>query len=424
MCARCHARAARIGDDYVHGKPLQDSHRLATLDEGLYWSDGQIRDEVYEWGSFMQSRMQAKGVTCSDCHDPHTLELRRPGNDVCAQCHQPAKYDASAHTHHAKGTRAAECVACHMPTTTYMRIDDRHDHSLRIPRPDLSAKLGTPNACNACHAKKTPQWAAEAIRGWTARAPAGYQTFGEALQAATAGAPGARGALMTIADDPAQPAIARASALERLGRMLSPSSLPTVTKALNDPDPVVRLAAVEAIGATDAATSVRYLPRMLNDPVRSIRIEAARALAGPTEARLAATDRDAFAKALAEYVAVQNYNADRSEGRMSLAGLYATRGDLRTRDCRIPQGARDRSHLGRSAGESRRRLSCARRRRRKSRPCCAKASRKRRAPRRCITRWGFRTSGRSVQPTPCASSARRRSSRRTTPATLTCTRSR
>ncbi len=328
MCARCHARAARIADDYVHGKPLQDSHRLATLDEGLYWSDGQIRDEVYEWGSFMQSRMQAKGVTCSDCHDPHTLELRRPGNDVCAQCHQAAKYDASAHTHHAKGTRAAECVACHMPTTTYMRIDDRHDHSLRIPRPDLSAKLGTPNACNACHAKKTPQWAAEAIRGWTARAPAGYQTFGEALQAATAGAPGARGALMTIADDPAQPAIARASALQRLGQVLSPSSLPTVIKALNDPDSVVRLAAVEAIGTTDAATRVRYLPRMLNDPVRVIRIEAARALAGPTEARLAATDRDAFAKALAEFVAVQNYNADRLEGRMSLAGLYATRGDF------------------------------------------------------------------------------------------------
>ena len=328
MCARCHARAARIGDDYVPGKPLQDTHRLAMLDEGLYWSDGQIRDEVYEWGSFMQSRMQAKGVTCSDCHDPHTLDLRRPGNDVCAQCHQSEKYDASAHTHHAKGTRAAECVACHMPTTTYMRIDDRHDHSVRIPRPDLSVKLGTPNACNACHAKKTPQWAADAIRGWTARAPVGYQTFGEALQAGTAGAPGARGALMTVAENPAQPAIARASALQRLGQMLSPSSLPTVIKALNDPDAVVRLAAVDALGSTDATTRLLYLPRMLNDRVRIIRIAAARALAGPTEARLAATDRDAFAKALAEYVAMQTYNADRPEGRMSLAGLSATRGDF------------------------------------------------------------------------------------------------
>jgi tetratricopeptide (TPR) repeat protein len=270
--------------------------------------------------------MQAKGVTCSDCHDPHTLELRRPGSDVCAQCHQPAKYEAPAHTHHAKGTPAAECVACHMPTTTYMRIDDRHDHSLRIPRPDLSAALGNAKP-DTCHAKKSPQWAADAIRGWTGHAPVGYQAFGEALRAGTAGAPGARGALMTIADDTAQPGIARASALERLGRMLSPSSLPSLTRALNDPDALVRLAAVEGIGTTDAATRLRYLPRMLNDPVRSIRIEAARALAGPTEARSATTERDAFAKALAEYVAVQTYNADRPEGRMNLGNLYAMRGD-------------------------------------------------------------------------------------------------
>ena len=133
MCARCHARAARISDDGVHGKPPHDTHRLAMLDEGLYWTDGQIRDEVYEWGSFVQSRMSAAGVTCSDCHEPHTQALRRPGNEVCAQCHQPAKYDAASHTHHPPGTPGAACVSCHMPTTTYMQIDVRHDHSLRDP---------------------------------------------------------------------------------------------------------------------------------------------------------------------------------------------------------------------------------------------------------------------------------------------------
>ena len=327
MCARCHARAARLSDDYVHGKPLLDTHRLSLLEEGLYWNDGQIRDEVYEWGSFVQSRMHAKGVTCADCHDPHTQALRRPGNDLCAQCHQPAKYDGDAHTHHAKGTPGAACVACHMPTTTYMQVDARHDHSLRIPRPDLSAKLGMPNACNACHAKKSPQWAADAIRRWTGRTPVGYQNFAETLRAGTLGAPGARGALMALVDDPAQPAIVRASAIDRLGRMLSPSSLPAVMRALNDADPVVRLAAVEAISATDDATRLRYLPRMLADPVKSVRIEAARALAGPTEARIATADRAAFAKAADEYVAVQIYNADRLESRMNLGNYYATRGD-------------------------------------------------------------------------------------------------
>ena len=184
-CARCHGRAGRISDDYVHGGPLLDSHRLALLDEGLYWNDGQMRDEVYNWGSFVQSRMYAQGVTCSDCHDPHSLKLREPGNGVCAQCHAPAKYDAPAHTHHTAGTTGAACAACHMPTTTYMVVDPRHDHSLRIPRPDLSVKLGVPNACNNCHAKQKPQWAADAIVKWTGKTPAGYQRFAEALHAGT-----------------------------------------------------------------------------------------------------------------------------------------------------------------------------------------------------------------------------------------------
>ena len=142
MCARCHGRASRISDDYVHGKPPQDTHRLALLEDGLYWNDGQMRDEVYNWGSFAQSRMHAQGVTCSDCHEPHSLQLRAPGNGVCAQCHLPAKFDTARHTHHADGTPGAACAACHMPTTTYMGVDPRHDHSLRIPRPEVAAQAG------------------------------------------------------------------------------------------------------------------------------------------------------------------------------------------------------------------------------------------------------------------------------------------
>jgi predicted CXXCH cytochrome family protein len=326
-CAVCHARAARISDEIATGKPLQDSHRLARLDEGLYYPDGQIRDEVYEWGSFVQSRMNAKGVTCSDCHDPHSLSLRQPGNAVCATCHQAAKYDAPSHTHHTKGSAGAACVACHMPTTTYMRIDARHDHSLRIPRPELSGALGAPSACGSCHAKNGAQWAADAIKTWTGKAPGGFQAYGNALHAGDLGAPGARGALLTVLDDSNAPAIARASAIDRLGRMLSPSTLPAVTRALNDSDSVVRLAAVEAIGGTDPETRVRYLTRMLNDPVKAVRIEAARVLAGPAEGGIPNLDRGTFQRALDEYVATQVYNADRPEAHLNLGNLYVVRGD-------------------------------------------------------------------------------------------------
>ena len=152
-----------------------------------------------------------------------SLKLRAPGNAVCAQCHLPAKFDTAQHTHHAEGTPGAACAACHMPTTTYMGVDARHDHSLRIPRPDVSATLGTPNACNDCHAKQTAQWAADAILRWTGKPPASYQDFGAALRAGSLGAPGARGALLRLIEDKAEPALVRASAIERLGRLATPS---------------------------------------------------------------------------------------------------------------------------------------------------------------------------------------------------------
>ena len=327
MCARCHARASRLSDDYVHGASPLDSHRLSLIEDGLYWSDGQMRDEVYNWGSFVQSRMYAKGVTCSDCHDPHSLALRAPGNAVCAPCHQPAKYDATTHTHHPGGTAGAACAACHMPTTTYMVVDPRHDHSMRVPRPDLTAKLGTPNACSNCHAKQSAQWAADAITRWTGKSPTGYQRFAEAFAAAVDGAPGARGALLALIDDKEQPAIVRASAIARFARWMTPTTIPAVTRALNDPDALVRLAAVEALGDAEPALRERYLPRMLGDPVRAVRAEAARALAGSNEARLPSNDRLAFDKALGEYVAMQTYNADRPEGRTNLGNLHVSRGD-------------------------------------------------------------------------------------------------
>ena len=326
-CARCHARASRISDDYVHGKPPLDTRRLALLDDNLYWNDGQMRDEVYNWGSFVQSRMHAQGVTCSDCHEPHSLKLRAPGNAACAQCHLPAKFDTAQHTHHAAGTPGAACAACHMPATIYMGVDARHDHSLRIPRPDVSVKLGTPNACNSCHTKQNAQWAADAIGRWTGKPPTSYQNFGAALRAGSRAAPGARGALLTLIEDKAQPALVRASAVQRLGRLPTPVIIEALARELNDPDPLVRLAAVEALAGAEPATRQRYLPRMLADPVRTVRIEAARALAGASESQLAEGDRAMFTKALAEYVAAQTYNADRPEGRMNLGNLHAQRND-------------------------------------------------------------------------------------------------
>jgi tetratricopeptide (TPR) repeat protein len=325
-CARCHARRGQYSDAWHAGQPFGDGFRAALIEPGLYHVDGQQRDEVYNYGSFLQSRMHAKGVTCSDCHDPHSGKQRAPGNAACAQCHAAAKYDVPAHTHHATGSKGAECAACHMPTTTYMVIDPRHDHSFRIPRPDRTLALGVPNACNRCHTKESAKWAADTIVKWFPQSKPGFQTFAEALDAGDRGAPGAQGALLRIADDRAQPAIARASALQRLGRYLGPVTLPSVRNALNDPDPAVRAAAASVLSGADAATRARLLARLLDDPVRQVRMDAALALAGEPEARLSADDRAGLARALDEYVAAQRFNADRPEAQAALGTLYAMRG--------------------------------------------------------------------------------------------------
>ena len=152
-CARCHSRRQQLKEDYVAGSELLDHYEPSLLHEGLYHSDGQILDEVYVYGSFLQSKMHREGVRCTDCHDPHTTELKFPGNRLCSQCHLPGKYDVPAHHHHPVDSPGASCVECHMPETTYMVVDPRRDHSIRVPRPDLSVELGTPNACNRCHTK-------------------------------------------------------------------------------------------------------------------------------------------------------------------------------------------------------------------------------------------------------------------------------
>ncbi len=323
MCARCHSRRGAIREDFVHGQPLGDDYRVALLDQELYFPDGQIKGEVYEYGSFVQSKMYHAGVTCSDCHEPHNLKLRADGNGVCLQCHSAPRYDSSKHHFHQMGSPGARCVECHMPTRTYMVIDARRDHSLRIPRPDLSVKLGTPNACTNCHQEKPAQWAADAIEKWYGRTPVGFQHFAAALEAGTQETPEAPQSLTALASDRAQPAIARATALSMLSN-LAPSPIDAAIRdGITDPSPLVRSAAARALANSDPAASAMTLAPLLSDPVRSVRIETAEVLAGPPSGAFPANDADALASATDEYIAAQSLNADRPEAHLDLGSLYA-----------------------------------------------------------------------------------------------------
>jgi Tfp pilus assembly protein PilF len=328
-CAPCHSRRQQFSDDLAHAHQFLDAFRPSLLEPGLYHADGQQHDEVYTYASFLQSRMHAAGVTCSDCHNPHTLKLRAASNAVCAQCHAPETFDTPTHHHHVAGSKGSECAACHMPTTSYMVVDPRHDHSLRIPRPDRTHMLGTPNACNQCHADKPASWAIEAIKSWYPSPKPGYQGFAEAFDLADRAAPGAQAALTRVVDDSSESSIARASAIVRLGHFLSSKSLAAIAKALKDPDASVRMAAVGAFANSDPQTRLTLLTPLLADEARIVRMDAARGLAGEAEQHLNPEDRKRFEDALDEYVAGQQFNAERPEAQVNLANLYLARGKVK-----------------------------------------------------------------------------------------------
>jgi Tfp pilus assembly protein PilF len=326
-CAACHARRRVIAKDAAPGEKFLDSYAPALLESGLYHADGQIDGEVFEYGSFVQSRMHHAGVTCSDCHDPHSLALRAEGNALCGQCHMPAKFDVAAHHHHQAGGTGAQCVACHMPTKTYMVVDRRRDHSFRVPRPDFSVSIGTPNACTQCHTDKAADWAARAIAGWF---PQGRQTrpdpgYATALASGRTGAADAEGRLDALILDQAQPDMARASALLLLPRYATPASEAAVKAAIADPSALVRSAAPRALPPAPSRTVVQSVAPLLSDPVRAVRVETARALAGVDPGSMTPEQRSAFDGAYRELVAAELVDADRPEAHLNLGLLELRR---------------------------------------------------------------------------------------------------
>jgi predicted CXXCH cytochrome family protein len=322
-CGVCHSRRGQVWSDYRHGEPLAQTHRVALLDEGLYHADGQILDEVYEYGSFLQSRMYQAGVTCSNCHDPHSGRLRGSGNGLCAQCHLPAKYDEPGHHFHKAGGDGGRCVSCHMIERTYMGVDARRDHSFRVPRPDLTLRVGAPNGCTDCHKNRSASWAAAAVTRWYGANRRSGWHYADALHAGRTSRADAESQLTRVVADTTIPAIVRATALSLLPPYLGPASLPTLETASRDGDPLVRRAAAAALAALEPNRRLPLGVRLLTDPVRTVRFEALASFGGPDRAALAPAAASALDRAIQEYRQAQISNADRAEAHVSLGSLDA-----------------------------------------------------------------------------------------------------
>ncbi|MFB3098281.1 MAG: ammonia-forming cytochrome c nitrite reductase subunit c552, partial [Dehalococcoidia bacterium] len=328
-CARCHSRRGTLHENYQHGRPLMDTHRPALLEEFLYYADGQIRDEVYVYGSFLQSKMYEQGVTCSDCHDPHSLEVYGSEDGVCLTCHLSEKFETSSHHFHRTNSLGASCVECHMPANTYMVVDRRRDHSFRIPRPDLSLKLAVPNACTGCHTDRSSQWAAEVVTEWYGPKRSDQPHFGEALYAGRNSLAAGEKALAQLADNPSMPGIARATALSLLpGYSLGPASRQAIQNAMKSSDPLLRASGLMAAEALEPPARLPLAFPLLSDPIRVVRLQAARVLASVPSGLWTSRQLSLRDQVLTEYRQAQQVNADRPEAHLNLGVLHHQLGEL------------------------------------------------------------------------------------------------
>jgi Flp pilus assembly protein TadD len=346
VCAACHARRQSLASrSSAPGDRFLDNFVPALLRTGLYHADGQILEEVYVYGSFLQSKMHAQGVRCTDCHEPHGLGTLAEGNTLCVRCHnpegnprfpalKPGFFDSPSHHFHREVGEGAECANCHMPAQIYMVVDPRRDHSFRVPRPDLSVRLGTPNACTLCHNDKTDAWAAEQARAWYPEGRSGRPHFSEVLAAGRAGDPDASNGLLALARMSGRPAIVRATALDLL-RGYGPAQADAVEDLLADPEPLVRrsVATLQEL-APPRVRATRLVP-LLSDPRRSVRIEAARQLVDVPPRDVPRAARPTLRTAIAEYQASLVASVDLPETQMNLAALAYRTGNPRAAEAAL-----------------------------------------------------------------------------------------
>jgi predicted CXXCH cytochrome family protein len=336
-CASCHSRRYPLTPDDDFGGAYLDDFMPELLREGRYHADGQVLDEVYVYGSFLQSKMHQRGVSCNDCHDPHDLSLRIDGNGLCLSCHnasppkgrfptlKAAAYDTPEHHFHGDAAGGDRCVECHMPATTFMGIDSRRDHGFSVPRPDLTEAYAIPNACNRCHTDQSPAWASRAMDEWYGNQWRQRPTIAHALHAGRNQLPEAGEALRGLLDANAQPAMVRASALELLLDQADVARTDLID-GLKDPSPLVRAALLRRLDIGRNPDLAKPVIGQLGDPVRAVRIEAARVLADYPRSELTSEQRARLDTALAEYIAAQTALGDYPQGRVNLAQLYTRMG--------------------------------------------------------------------------------------------------
>lgn len=318
-CYACHSLRAPLSDGFTANKHFLDQFSPSLIRPPLYYPDGQIKEEVYVYGSFLQSKMYDKGVNCLDCHNAHTMKLKIQGNGLCLQCHKASEFDTPQHHKHPLFTEGAQCVNCHMPDQIYMGVDNRRDHSFKIPSPAMSEKFNTPNACIDCHEGESNTWATEAIEKWYGEAPA-ISTTRQNLTRLRHGQTITLEAHLNIVNDTNIDVINRASALELLRQSTQSLSGNQLRPFVLHSEDLIRLAAARLGNLIDPRERVRVLSSLLEDRRKSVRAAAAQHLVGLP---IAKQNIKVYTKAFNELLSANENSAWRGEGRVNQGNIEA-----------------------------------------------------------------------------------------------------
>ena len=323
-CFSCHALRSPLTDGIKLNTPFLDQFTPQLPSAPNYFADGQIKEEVYVYGSFLQSKMYGKGVNCLDCHDKHTMKLKIEGNGLCLQCHGGEVYNVKSHHQHEEFSTGAQCVNCHMPTKRYMGVDDRRDHSFKIPRPDLSLQFNTPNACTQCHENKNSQWAVDKLAKWHDKPKETSQSKPFLMALNNGQAIKLEDHLSIIADSQLD-VISRASALQMLSFTTQVITIDVLKPYLEHQESLLRMSAASAAQLLTPREKVLHLSPLLTDKYKAVRVEAARSL---VTSEISAKNQQVFNKALTELLHSNDISSWRGEGRANQGVLAINTNDL------------------------------------------------------------------------------------------------
>lgn len=319
-CFSCHSLRAPLTDGIEPDVEFLNQFSPSLLSQPLYHSDGQIKEETYVYGSFLQSKMFTEGVTCLDCHNKHTMKVKTQTNGLCLQCHNAEVYQQQKHTGHSLNSTGSQCVNCHMPEVTYMGVDARRDHSFRIPRPDLSEIYDTPNACVNCHQEQDNKWAEMQLEQWHGKPTPlsdGEQLFINLQH---------QGWLplavhLKLINNQDLNEIKRASAIMLLPNSTQQLSELQVQTWVSSSEPLIRLAIARIGHLLPPTERTKSYKNLLDDKYKAIRVAAANHLISSGLEK-----SPSFKKAFDELIGSNEISSWRGEGKLNQSLVHLNKG--------------------------------------------------------------------------------------------------